>query len=182
MFIEAGSRIKATMQKIIDISDDMEISVETGEIYKIRVTKGKAVIDFKALVNKDNELKDIRYKFPFNRLKNLETIIEDLYLQDDKELSNKLEKIYCSNNICPICNSKLERTRVRANCENGCYSLSPHDYLKFHFTLWVFDNKYDVCPDLSLETKTITINEICSQIDYWKENDNYLAEIIKGEN
>ncbi|MNJ90068.1 hypothetical protein D3C87_76600 [compost metagenome] len=91
--------------------------------------------------------------------------------------------IYCKDDCCPICNSKLERIFAHncnmRECKTGCYLISKrsnhiggHLYvikivggLRFGF--------FNTNEDLIEIEKTII-----SKIEYLRENDRYIGEIL----
>ncbi|AEO93732.1 gp474 [Bacillus phage G] len=170
------------LQEITNICDKIETTKISSDKYKIKATKGNITINFSIVTNQDNGIRFVNYKSPFNKLKNLQQIIEDLYIPNDKKLQNQLTTIYSENNLCPICNSKLNTPSTKIKkCNNKCYLLflTSRDEHKIHFNIRIFDDFFKIQEDQNLYKKINIINTIYNQISHWKENENYIAKLLK---
>lgn len=90
--------------------------------------------------------------------------------------------IFCIDRKCPICNKKMEILKYKTmpeedvSCINDCYSvISRYDqyfvYIFGDFQIMMSKNNID---------KEIE-KSIVEKINYWKENDRYLVEILSRE-
>lgn len=85
---------------------------------------------------------------------------------------------------CPICNSILiftdnydvDYTELHS-CKNGCYSRV--DSIEFCLEK-IFEQTFDQDAENSHEWNQTIENRKQMKIDYWKENDRYLAKILEG--
>ncbi|MDF2534356.1 MAG: hypothetical protein K0R18_513 [Bacillales bacterium] len=91
--------------------------------------------------------------------------------------------IYCKDSLCPICNSKMDISPFvvfKKTCLNGCYKIDEYEqldwtdkyYVYFFGKLFIGFNSRDI-------DKILKEQEVIDQIVYWKENDKYLAELIR---
>lgn len=92
--------------------------------------------------------------------------------------------IYCKDCKCPICGTYDEYSQPGDFiCPQGCYSISSTSYFTDpdevykpihvdHFK--IFDEFFDIHQD---ETKEV----IEEKINYWRENDKYLANILESK-
>lgn len=97
--------------------------------------------------------------------------------------------IYIEQTTCPICNTELAvSTKESSNffmisenmkiCKNGCFSCTNYTD---HAIVFVFNDKYAFLEDFSLQMLLDKYKYVQKKIDYWKENDRYLAEILEGQ-
>lgn len=174
------------LKEIIGLSRKNFTIVKDKLTYSIRIKLEKSFLQFSIKTNSENVITKISYSNgKSNRSVNkilhvLNNIIEDINLVTNEGLKDKLELIRCYNNLCPICSSPLEKiSSFERHCKNDCYSIwYSTKYHEIEVSVTVFEKKLKAFGSNSMKTKINTINAICNQIFYWKQNDNYLAKLI----
>ncbi|MNJ90079.1 hypothetical protein D3C87_76710 [compost metagenome] len=90
--------------------------------------------------------------------------------------------IWCSENICPICNSKMiEESSSNVYCKNKCYAIvgtwGAVDIQvfgkNFLFILREFED------ELEDERDILESEKISELVQYWKENERYLIKLME---
>lgn len=98
--------------------------------------------------------------------------------------------LYKSGSTCPICRSELQTTIFNdetdfiTNCNNRCFSFSGE---RLNVTVRIFDEFFSTTKGSGLVPYNYKVKKylpyiesiIKDKIDYWKENDRYLAEILE---
>ncbi|AEO93724.1 gp466 [Bacillus phage G] len=182
-----NNREKEKIRELEEISDTMKtIQIGKNE-YEVKVVKNKTTITFTIVTDiMTNGITEIVYKnLSEFKLRNLVCVIEDLYLPNDKNLQEKLHIIYCVDDVCPICGMKLKQIYSdKKECKNKCYEvLIVRNGCKINFLVKIFKTQeYEVYPTRALKEKIEIVNQICYQINFWKNNDRYLMRLIEGEN
>ncbi|AEO93731.1 gp473 [Bacillus phage G] len=175
------------LRDIIKASDKISITKENLTYY-VTSQKDETIIEFSIIINPRNDIINILYdkkKSPFpiyKVVRALTNITEDLHLETNKKLYNKLKIIQCEDHKCPICGSELLILQNESKCKNKCYSVhySTSSYA-IDLEVNIFNEEFTAYGNQSIENKIDTINLICNQISYWKEDDKYLTKILKGE-
>ncbi|AEO93702.1 gp444 [Bacillus phage G] len=123
-------------------------------------------------------------------IRELSKITDFFYLSDHK-LDFDIDKIYCRDNLCPFCESKMNKKEeylsysVTPNievyeCINNCYKLSrSKNKIEMSGNFQIIGQNHYVDLDESIEERIKALKEISEEIDYWREGDRYLAEILK---
>lgn len=115
-------------------------------------------------------------------------IIDQIYLgKIGKYDKSVIDYIFCTSGKCPICNSELEQNTqnlmndmIQMECKNNCYKIMrpmKKFRLKGHF--YIFDEIYNTFDTDKLNEKIKTLKNLNQKIEYWKENDRYVGEILK---
>jgi len=87
---------------------------------------------------------------------------------------------------CPICGKELDNIDIFGNvlsfnCTNHCYEMTEGRNSKEFCRIVVFGVRVEFLrKDYSQKFKKKLEDKVRYQIDYWKENDRYLAKIMEG--
>ena len=89
--------------------------------------------------------------------------------------------ICCNDDKCPICESKLQYKNKTYPfedkfCINGCYAIK--QYWEMLYEIYIFNEHYFKISN-DIENQDEIIKEIEKLIAYWRENDRYLAKILR---
>ena len=193
--------------QLIQNTDSIKISqVQQSEFltkYQIKLIKGQSKVTAFLLLANDNTIKYVgridvnandksllHRNNPEIITKNLATIVERLFIREDKNTQQVLDKITCSNDICPICNSKMVTCtktvflKVVKICSNKCYKAITPKLQSLNVAITFFPDMedeiiIDVRNQRMITDKINTINEILRTIEEWKENDKYLIYLLE---
>ncbi|AEO93707.1 gp449 [Bacillus phage G] len=117
----------------------------------------------------------------------LSKIVDMMYVYQNEEMNEKLDIIRCLSEKCPICSSEVLKNRFGLNharkCINGCYTTEYRENIKLlKIDVQLFDEADDVFfikhGKTTLQDRINIINNLYSEILFWKENDRYLAKIL----
>ncbi|AEO93714.1 gp456 [Bacillus phage G] len=188
-----GIPIKADRQMYNKLSDilencdsihtELEYQSSFVTSYKVIIIKNNQSIEFNISMKQDMSLFIIKIndheKHRFKIMTILSIISNKLLFMNDEKMIGKLKIICCKQESrCPICNSELSKSMLK-ECVNGCYYLMIYDKTVFYAT--VFNETFDISGDEStIEEKINTINKLYDKINYWKENDKYLTNILSN--
>ncbi|AEO93722.1 gp464 [Bacillus phage G] len=187
---------ESLLQRIQKESEEIIVYQSLGLFdFCIKLIANNKSIRFNISLSSDGNVFKIYYSdySDHTNTQNLTYILEDLIVISNAELSRKVDIIRCTNEICPICQSKLERRYgniYNLACHNGCYDIAMHSKIKLNFGVSFFHEKsyqlYGALRNIdnaiySTDEKFETVYKIYDEINYWKENDRYLMKIIKGE-
>lgn len=89
--------------------------------------------------------------------------------------------IWCSENICPICDSKMvEESSSNVYCKNTCYAIvgtwGAVDIKVFGETFLFIVRELE--DELEDEKDLLESRKISELVRYWKENERYLIKIM----
>lgn len=93
-----------------------------------------------------------------------------------------LLEVYCKDNKCPICSNKLRKNGIVVRmliCDNGCFQIQEYEQHDLSNTCYisVFGKSVAVINTKQLN-REYEEGKMYKAINYWKENDRYLAEIL----
>ncbi|AEO93720.1 gp462 [Bacillus phage G] len=123
----------------------------------------------------------------------LENVVQGIKAFQNKEVQKKLDIINCIDDKCPLCGSKTEKTRLifsghKKHCENRCYVVNVSKNNRLPREVSVFEESNILTEFITIRNNytsfkdfTTSLNEIIDKIAYLKENDRYLARILKGD-
>ncbi|AEO93725.1 gp467 [Bacillus phage G] len=177
-----------SVKELIAISDQINISKEEKNLYKMIATRGKNTIKVTIETNENKMIYSMKNEQPYaEKIHDIEEIVEYLYVNDNQELQSKLDAILCKNNLCPICNSELELDIYAVaeviSCKNKCYSvIDLTGRFKLYFHVVIFGENISASPHDKILNKVDTVNQLYDKINLWKDNDNYLTKMLMEGN
>ncbi|AEO93721.1 gp463 [Bacillus phage G] len=155
--------------------------------YRVKVTKGSLVIKFYLFIKKKqlHATRFFNFSTEYNKHNQFIFVLKCLRHLENKEIQEHLDTIICKDNICPICESELKidefRSLMGKECANKCYFVSLDRNSIFPTGFGTFDeNAILDNSDESVEKIIRNMYRIRKSINYWRENDRYLAKILKG--
>lgn len=213
LILRIDEETKKNLIDLQNISDSIEI---THKLYKapynffnVTIKKNDFSKKFQLQINKKKKITNIITNPDENNYKILtksdnlfepyilSNIIDSIVMQNNLEIQEKIDIIYCKNDKCPICNSEMQLKFLgfHKSCQNECYSIFSWGKNTNNLLISpsIFDgaveNKKLISFKILIAEKQDTVqdrieylNETIKEIKYWKENDRYLSKLLQGGN
>ncbi|AEO93705.1 gp447 [Bacillus phage G] len=185
--IEFSDKSTITLNSVKDVFSKYELNIEKDNFKKsifLFCINNNLVKASKYNAFTSDELSDA---VDFMLERDINYYFEEIY-QNSNEWQKNEKTIFCKDNVCPICNSNIEKISGKpvlvgheyVSCIRECYSvmrpLSERGYIFLDVSI-----KFEGSGRFKSigSTPREIANAIVTSINYWKENDRYLAELLK---